>query len=286
MSNRKLRTNRQPPSNTDPVRVDVVGIEHAKAPPDARIVSLVPSITELLCDLGLEKQIVGRTGFCIHPRDKVKQIPKVGGTKDVDVTKLREVAPSHVILNIDENRRELVDEISGFVENIIVTHPLGPEDNLGLFEMMGFIFSRKNEAAALAREFRSALNRLQSVSNRQVHKVLYLIWRDPWMSISPDTYISRMLKLVNWHTFPQSPSDRYPSIDLTNYVGVVDRVLLSSEPYAFREKHIEEVSSLFEGRTPVMLVDGEMLSWYGSRAIAGLDYLCDLSAGVSEHAIA
>ncbi len=263
------------------VRTDAVGATHTRAASNARIVSLVPSITELLCDLGLENQIVGRTGFCIHPREIIKQIPKVGGTKDVNVEKLRKLAPTHVIVNIDENRRELVDEIKDFVEHIIVTHPLGPADNLGLFEMMGFLFCRVSEAAALAREFRSALNRLQSAHERPVVRVLYLIWRDPWMSISQDTYISRMLKLVNWESFPQSPATRYPSIDLEDYIGVIDKVLLSSEPYAFREKHVDEVSSLFDGQTPVELVDGEMLSWYGSRAIAGIDYLSELSTDAS-----
>ena len=268
------------------VRTDAVGATHNKAAPGARIVSLVPSITELLCDLGLEDRIVGRTGFCIHPRENIRHIPKVGGTKDVDVQKLRKLAPTHVIVNIDENRRELVDEIKDFVEHIIVTHPLGPADNLGLYELMGFLFSRVKEAAALAREFRSALNRLQSVHGRPAMRVLYLIWRDPWMSISRDTYISRMLQLVNWESVPQSAATRYPSIELQDYIGVVDKVLLSSEPYAFRENHIEEVSKLFDGQTPVKLVDGEMLSWYGSRAIAGLDYLSDLATGATVNASA
>ncbi len=267
-------------------RADAIGAIHLRASQDARIVSLVPSITELLCDLRLESQIVGRTGFCIHPRAVVQEIPKVGGTKDVNVDRLRELAPSHVIVNIDENRRELVDEISGFVDNIIVTHPLGPEDNLGLFEMMGFLFSRVQEAAALARQFRDALNRLYVESDRPALNVLYIIWRDPWMSISTDTYISRMLKLVNWSSMPQSSDDRYPSIELTDYVGAVDKVLLSSEPYPFRAKHIAEISAIFGDQVEVKLVDGEMLSWYGSRAIAGLDYLDKLAAGLEHTAVA
>jgi ABC-type Fe3+-hydroxamate transport system substrate-binding protein len=267
-------------------RTDAIGTSHPRARPDARIISLVPSITELLCDLGLQHQIVGRTGFCIHPRPVVREIPKVGGTKDVNVDKLRELAPSHVIVNIDENTRELVDEISGFIDNIVVTHPLGPEDNLGLFEMMGFLFSRVQEAASLARRFRDALNRLHTAFDRPPVNVLYLIWRDPWMSISSDTYISRMLKLVNWDSLPQSPHARYPSVDLKDFVGVVDKVLLSSEPYPFRAKHIAEISELFDRQVEVKLVDGEMLSWYGSRAIAGLDYLKDFAANTNRNTTA
>ena len=95
--------------------VDAVGTEHPVAGSDARIVSLVPSVTELLCDLGLASQLVGRTGFCIHPREVVRSIPKVGGTKDVDVDRIRELAPTHLVVNIDENRKETVEELARFV---------------------------------------------------------------------------------------------------------------------------------------------------------------------------
>jgi ABC-type Fe3+-hydroxamate transport system substrate-binding protein len=266
--------------------IDAVGVAHRKAGRDARIVSLVPSLTELLCELGLEAQIVGRTGFCIHPRDIVRHIPKVGGTKDVDVARIRELAPTHVIVNIDENRREVVDELAGFVDDIFVTHPLAPEDNLGLFEAMGFLFSRERRAATLAARLRGALNRIHAVADRPRATVLYLIWRDPWMTISPDTYIARMLKLVNWDTLPAAPPTRYPEIALADFVGSVERVLLSSEPYPFRDKHVVEIKALFGDRTEVSLVDGEMLSWYGSRAIAGIDYLGALAARTCGESIA
>ncbi|HCU91021.1 MAG TPA: cobalamin-binding protein [Gammaproteobacteria bacterium] len=259
------------------VRTDAVGAAHKKAQSSARIISLVPSITELLCDLGLAQQIVGRTGFCIHPRETVRKIPKIGGTKDVDIEKLRKQAPTHVIVNIDENRLELVSEIKAFVDNIIVTHPIGPDDNLDLYELIGFIFSRVKEAAALAQEFRTKKDNLLSMRDWPTQRILYLIWRNPWMTISPDTYISRVLKLINWESFPQVSTTRYPSIVLEDYIGVVDRVLLSSEPYAFRKKHVDEVSTLLDAQMPVMLVDGEMLSWYGSRAVCGLKYLGELA---------
>src|SRR5690606_20279262 len=105
--------------------------QHLPAP-GARIVSLVPSITELLCDLGLGPQLVGRTGFCIHPRDIVEHIPKVGGTKDVNIEKIRKLAPTHLVVNIDENEKPTVEELAQFVPNIVVTHPLVPRDNLAL----------------------------------------------------------------------------------------------------------------------------------------------------------
>lgn len=261
------------------VWIDASGVAHCKAGREARIVSLVPSLTELLCDLGLGRQIVGRTRFCIHPRETVGRIPQVGGTKDVDIAKVRELAPTHVIVNIDENRRAIVDALAAFVDDIVVTHPVAPADNLILIGAMGLLFSREQRAAALAAQFHKALERLQSLADRPPSKVLYLIWRNPWMTISPATYISRMLDLINWRSLPAAAPQRYPAIDLADYAGVVDRVLLSSEPYPFRDGHIAEIAQVFGGETEITLVDGEMLSWYGSRAIAGLDYLAACRAG-------
>ena len=119
------------------ILVDATGQRHVRHAGPARIVSLVPSLTELVCDLGLAGELVGRTGFCIHPRATLRSIPKVGGTKDVNLARLRELAPTHVIVNIDENRRECVDEIAEFVPHVIVTHPCVPEDNLAVKALNG-----------------------------------------------------------------------------------------------------------------------------------------------------
>jgi len=234
-----------------------------------RIVSLVPSITELLCDLDLSEQVVGRTGFCIHPWDTVREIPKVGGTKDLKLDRIRELAPTHVVVNVDENRKEDAEALAEFVPNVVVTHPLGPRDNLDLYRQMGREFDREAEAEVMCGRFEAALAR---VEDRHEQRVLYLIWRDPWMSISPETYISRTLGLFNWRTVPTTTDVRYPQVDLTEVE--VDRVLLSSEPFHFKEHHRAEVQELVPG-AKVSLIDGEMTSWYGSRAIAGLDYLAE-----------
>jgi ABC-type Fe3+-hydroxamate transport system substrate-binding protein len=251
--------------------VDAVGTEHAAAAGEARIVSLVPSVTELLCDLGLAPQIVGRTGFCIHPREVVRGITKVGGTKDVDVDRIRSLAPTHVVVNVDENRRETVEEIAAFVPSVVVTHPLDPMDNPGLFRLLGGIFGREEEAERLCDLFGAAYRELTRAEHR-VESVLYLIWRQPWMTVSRDTYISRTLALVGWETFPSTSAVRYPEVEIRAAAATVDRVLLSSEPYRFRDKHLTEVAGLAAGAC-VTLIDGEMTSWYGSRAIAGLRYL-------------
>lgn len=238
---------------------------------DARIVCLVPSITELVCYLGLAEELVGRTGFCIHPWETVNKIPKVGGTKDIKLERIRELAPTHAIVNVDENRREDADALAEFVPHIVVTHPLGPLDNLDLYRLLGTTFGREAEAERLCDEFERALGELRARA-WVPQDVLYLIWRDPWMAVAPDTYIARMLALVGWRTHPLHSDDRYPTVDLSEDAARVDRVLLSSEPYHFRERHLAEVAAAAPD-AHVSLIDGEMTSWYGSRAIQGLRYL-------------
>jgi ABC-type Fe3+-hydroxamate transport system substrate-binding protein len=245
----------------------------------ARIVCLVPSITELLCELGLAGQLVGRTGFCIHPWDTVRTIPKVGGTKDVKLDKVRELAPTHAIVNIDENLRETADALAEFVPNIVVTHPCKPEDNLVLYRQIGDAFGVQDAAERLCEALERELERLRTAaaaSGSPQQDVLYLIWREPYMAVSPETYISQTLALIGWRTHPLATTERYPAVELPEFAGRVDRVLLSSEPYHFKERHLAEVAALVPG-AEVALIDGEMTSWYGSRAIAGLRYLGDLA---------
>ncbi len=243
-----------------------------------RIVSLVPSITELLCDLGLGDQIVGRTGFCIHPREIVRRIQKVGGTKSVDVEKVRALALTHAILNVDENRKETADALAAFVPNLIVTDPLGPLDNLTLYRQIGDAFGREREAEEFCARFRAAYD--EATSRRYAKRnVLYLIWKDPWMTVARDTYISRTLGLFGLQTLPESADGRYPKISLEeSWLQDVELVLLSSEPYRFREKHLDEIKNTLNKHA--RLIDGEMTSWYGSRAIQGLRYLADFSASL------
>lgn len=256
--------------------VDAAGTLHAPARSDARIVSLVPSITELVCDLGIAAQLVGRTGFCVHPRDVVRQIPKVGGTKDVDLDKLRTLRPTHVILNIDENKKEDALALAEFVPELIVTHPLAPLDNLALYRLIGGIFGREDEAEALCGKFEAAYATLQSAARAfRPDRALYLIWKNPWMTVSRDTYVSRMLALVNWETVPASSTDRYPKIQLNSRaLDGAGAVLLSSEPYLFREGHVAKLRAEPSlAKKKIALIDGEMTAWYGSRAIEGLGYL-------------
>jgi len=153
-------------------------------------------------------------------------------------------------------------------------HPLAPLDNLALYRQFGSTFSREREAQALCARFQAAYDAALAKSFPQ-RSVLYLVWKDPWMTVSRDTYISRTLALFGMHTLPEESAERYPKLKSLSLQGT-DLALLSSEPYRFSERHLAEVEAL-TGK-PVLLVDGEMTSWYGPRAIAGLAYLRDFTA--------
>lgn len=260
------------------VHIDAIGNRHYPVEGSCRIVSLVPSLTELLFDLGLGEYMVGRTGFCIHPRSLVKQVPKIGGTKDVKVDAIRQLEPTHLVVNVDENRRDTVEEIAEFVPHVIATHPCTPADNIELYKLFGGVFGREDAAQSLASELRHELYRLEVLREKLPrYYVLYLIWRKPWMTVSRDTYISSMLNLINWITIAPTDGRRYPIIeDIADMANRSNMVLLSSEPYRFRRKHVEECLKLAPSAR-VRLVDGELLSWYGSRAIPGLRYLVELA---------
>lgn len=255
---------------------DALGTLHSPCEGEPRIVSLVPSLTELLCELGLAANLVGRSGFCIHPREVVKTIPRMGGTKDADIAAIRAAAPTHLVVNIDENRREQVDEIARFVPHVVVTHPNAPEDNLELFRLFGGIFRREAQADALAADFRAAREELRRATERLPReRVLYLIWKDPWMTVSRETYISAMLAAAGWDTLPETSDVRYPEIGaVSQRLTIPDRVLLPTEPYRFTERHLAEAAARFGA--PAQLIDGEMVSWYGSRAASRLRYLARL----------
>lgn len=256
--------------------IDDLGVAHRPAEGEVRIVSLVPSITELVFALGLENKLVGRTTFCVHPDPAVKSVSSVGGTKTVKLEKLEALCPTHVIVNVDENRKQDVEAMARWGCSIIVTHPIEPMDNLGLFRLLGGIFSREEAAENLCRNFGQAhASLLEAARDLPDRNVLYLIWRDPWMTISEDTYISRTLALAGLRSMGGRIDVRYPVIDFAEtLMKEVDVVLLSSEPYPFKQKHVEEVRAL-TGEWPVQVttIDAEMVSWYGPRAIPGLRYL-------------
>ena len=259
---------------------DALGVQHLPLPnpANARIACLVPSITETLFAMGLGAQVVARTGFCIHPEPEVRDVPKVGGTKDVNVSKLLALEPTHVIVNIDENRKATVDQLRKMIPHVIVTHPLVPEDNATLFRLLGHAFAADEAALRLTHDLADALAAARYVgATVPAETVLYAIWKNPWMTVSRDTYVSAMLAIVGWKTLPIQAEKRYPEVALDDSVWQnAERIFLSSEPYSFGDEHINELRESMALTQPIQLIDGEMVSWYGVRAIAGLRYLATL----------
>ncbi len=260
--------------------MDAAGVVHRPAGAGFRIVSLVPSITELLFDLGLGEAVVGRTAFCVHPRNRVKSAKSIGGTKQVNVDKLKGLSPSHVIVNVDETPRELAEDMARLGCEVVVTHPVEVRDNLELYRLIGRLFARESRAEALCARFETAYENLTAIAQTlPERRVLYLIWKDPWMTVSRDTYISRMLALARWRTIDVPGDARYPAMALTNdLLSTADLVLFSSEPFPFKQHHIEAFHAEFaDHAAKATIIDAEMVSWYGSRAVSGLKYLGDFA---------
>ncbi|MBL0729047.1 helical backbone metal receptor [Piscinibacter sp. HJYY11] len=253
---------------------------------DIRIASLVPSLTELVVALGLGSRLVARTGFCIHPAPQLREVPKVGGTKDVNLAKLRQLAPTHVLVNVDENRLDIVPAVQAMGAKLLVTHPRAPDDNLALVAQLVEAFGHLPGVAERGEQLQRAL-RDELARNREFEAspetVLYLIWHDPWMTVARDTYISRMLATVHWHTVPElmggdHGAARYPVVRGDEaWLASVRRVLLSSEPFRFEDAHAHAAQALCP-QAVVQRVDGELVSWYGPRAVPGLRYLRELAA--------
>ena len=258
--------------------IDWAGTHHAPASGTPRIASLVPSLTETLFALGLGEHVVARTGFCVHPRPAVRQVPKIGGTKDPDLRKLAALAPTHLIVNVDENRREDVDAARAFVAHVVVTHPLGPDENPRLLRLIGAVLGRDAEAALLAARAEASLRALdERVRGAPRQRALYLIWKKPWMTVARDTYIAATLARAGLDTLPVDSDRRYPVVDDDDPVwGEAERILLSTEPYAFRESDAQALREATQ--KCVDLIDGEWTSWYGVRAIVGLRALAEWRA--------
>ncbi len=266
---------------TQKALIDDIGVAHRPAQGEVRVVSLVPSITELVIALGLKNELVGRTNFCVHPNREVESIARVGGTKTVRLERVKALSPTHVVVNVDENRKQDVDAMAQWGCSIVVTHPLQPTDNLRLYRLLGGIFGREEAAETLCRDFEQAHESLlDRAKNLPQRNVLYLIWRDPWMTISEDTYISRTLALAGLKSMGGRADVRYPEIEFDEtLMDQVDAVLMSSEPFPFKQNHVEEVRALTQRwPVPISAIDAEMVSWYGPRAIPGLRYLESFAA--------
>ena len=226
----------------------------------ARIISLVPSLTELLCDLGLEDQIVGLTKFCVHPAGLKKQKEIIGGTKNLRSEKILNLQPDIILANREENDKEQVEALSKDL-NLYTTVIVDFEDATRCIRELGALFEKRAEAEAIIAANKATIKSLKSP---EVKRAAYLIWRKPWMTIGGDTYIHDMMDRLGYENVFGN-QERYPSFELTELIDKkVDVILLSSEPYPFKEEHIKEIKEVVPG-VGVKLVDGELYSWYGSR---------------------
>lgn len=229
-----------------------------------RIVSLVPSQTELLFDLGLETQVVGLTKFCIHPKEKCSTKTKIGGTKKFNFGKIAALKPDLIIGNKEENYQEGIELLEQnypvWVSDIFT---LG--DALQMMQSIGAMTHTQKQAENLITQVQQAFEALRSVHGlMRPKKVAYFIWRNPYMGVGSHNFIHEMLQLCGWQNVLVDDS-RYPEVSPEKLQALApDLILLSSEPYPFKEKHLEEFRQICP-QAQVLLVDGEMFSWYGSR---------------------
>ncbi len=235
-----------------------------------RIISLVPSQTELLVALGLEENIVGITKFCVHPAHLRKSKTLVGGTKKVNLGKIRELHPDIILCNKEENTLEMVRELEK-IAPVHISVINGLEDVSGLIQRYGKIFDRTAQANQLNLRLEKKKVEFEREIPRTPARVAYFIWREPWMVAGGDTFINSLLGLNGWENVFENKQGRYPEIPLEELkILKPDLILLSSEPFPFKEKHIEELRSF--GNARIELVDGEYFSWYGARSIPAFDY--------------
>jgi ABC-type Fe3+-hydroxamate transport system substrate-binding protein len=227
-----------------------------------RIISLVPSLTELLFDLGLSNEVAGRTRFCIHPEDEVESVKIIGGTKNPDLDKIRELQPDLIIANREENRKEDVEALMSEF-NLLLTDINTIEDAFLAIHDIGEATGKTNQALKLIQDCQFELDQ---INFEHELNVAYFIWRQPWMVAASGTYIDDVLErwgLKNVY----SDVNRYPEVDESDLKRrYPDLILLSSEPYPFKEKHIQELKE-FCPAADIQLVNGEWFSWYGSRML-------------------
>ncbi len=242
-----------------------------------RIVSLVPSLTELLYDLGLGDSVVGRTRFCVHPSSKVDDAAIIGGTKNPIPEKIHGLKPDLVIANYEENRREDVEDIRTFSE-VLVTDISGVQQALEAITIIGEKTGKEREAVKIRTDIEALI---PSEGSFPKLRAAYLIWEKPCMTVGGDTYIHDVMRIWGLENVFGART-RYPEISGDDLRSESPEVLmLSSEPYPFQDKHVRQYEELLPDTVPV-LVNGEFFSWYGSRMRKAFTWLNSWRAGLKE----
>jgi ABC-type Fe3+-hydroxamate transport system substrate-binding protein len=244
-----------------------------------RVVSLCPSLTELVFDLGLGASLVGVTDYCVHPAAGVRALEKVGGTKSPDVARIAALRPDLVLLNEEENRRADAEALAASGVTCHVSFPRDAPGTAAMVRDIGAALGASAVAERIARdiETRTARVRAEARSKPEVAWA-YLIWRKPWMSVNADTFAHALLAQAGGRNVFAGRTERYPIVTVEELAGAdPDLVLLCSEPFPFEERHARELSQA--SGLPLerfVLADGEYLSWHGSRTPAGIDYAAAL----------
>ena len=247
-----------------------------------KIVSLCPSLTELVFDLGAGDALVGRTKFCVHPADRVDAVEKVGGTKNPKIERIVELAPDLVLMNDEENRKEDAAALEAAGIRIHSSMPTTAAETASMVRAIGVALARSREAESIAADIERRADRVRRDAVRHPPvRYACLIWREPIMTISDDTYIAGLLSLAGARNVFGGREDRYPTITAAELHDADPLlVLLPNEPFPFQEKHVEELSALTRlPRERFKLADGELLSWHGSRTPRGIDYAESLLRG-------
>jgi ABC-type Fe3+-hydroxamate transport system substrate-binding protein len=241
-----------------------------------RIVSLVPSITELVVDLGLEETLVGVTKFCVHPAYLRKQKTVIGGTKNLRLELIQQLQPDLILANKEENERTQVESLAAMFP-VYTSEIANFNDALLMIQEVGAATGAGQKAEELISNINQAKSRFEAtnLNNIKHYRTLYLIWQNPWMSVGGDTYISDMMQMAGFSNVCGELL-RYPSLTPAEIRELSPEViLLSSEPYPFTEKHIAGLQELVPN-AHILLADGEMFSWYGSRLLKAFDYFGSL----------
>jgi ABC-type Fe3+-hydroxamate transport system substrate-binding protein len=271
------------PARPMALHIDQMGNKIELDGPPRRIVSLVPSLTELLFDLGMNETVVGITRYCIHPEPKVKGKTRIGGTKNPDLDQIRALRPDLIIGNKEENRQEDIETLQKEFP-VWMSDINSLADATRMIRQIGHLLEKEASGDWIAGVIESRFAALPEMLPPGTPRVAYLIWRNPWMVAGASTFINALLTHCGWvNAF--GDQERYPQCTATELRAVQpDIILLSSEPYPFQKKHIDEIASLCP-RAKVRLVRGDLFSWYGSRLLRTPTYVQSLRPIRSESSV-
>jgi len=243
-----------------------------------RIISTVPSITELLAYLGLNTETVGITKFCVHPEAWFRSKKRIGGTKNLNIKKISDLSPDLIFCNKEENVKEQIEALAEKFP-VCLTDVQNFEDALEMIRLVGNLTGKKAAAEELIRNIGQNFS-ARSPEPETLIPTTYLIWKDPYITVGGDTFISDMMDKAGFENIYKDQT-RYPEVSTDELVTRNPKlVMLSSEPYPFKEKHIAEIEAVLP-EAKVLLADGEMFSWYGSRMLYAAGYFRELRSSIA-----